>query len=175
MGAIMTRRIGILMVVCVALVPACLAQNDGFGGLAAGFYGSGGTSGGGGVYLGLYDAGGYHKAGGGFILELGATGPTRKMPVDGLFSVNFQSGWGLRRYPDKRTMKPGFISLTGGYSHYFNNGNGVDYGGGFIWPLKKSGDYYHALRLEYRETFVPGWGRQPGFRIAWEKGYDGPT
>ena len=175
MGANMFKHIGILVVLAVAFVPAGRAQDDDFGGLAGGFYGSGGQMGGGGVYLGMYDGGGFHKAGGGLIFELGAAGPTPKAKLDGLFTINFQSGWGLRPNPGRTSIKPGFVSFTGGYSKYFITGNGVDYGAGFIWPLKRLGpDNASGLRLEYRETFVPGWGRQPGFRIAWESVYDGP-
>ncbi len=172
----MVKRVGILLALSMAFVHACMAQDDDFGGLVGGVYGSGGTMGGGGAYLGIYDAGGFHKAGGGLILELGAAGPTPKAQLDGLFTVNFQSGWGEGRNPARMSLTPGFLCLAGGYSRYFITGNGIDYGAGFLWPLKRLGEYnFSALRMEYRETFVPGWGRQPGFRIAWEKGYDGPS
>jgi len=165
----MVKRIWILTALSLVFLPACRAQ--GYGGAVAGYYGSAGTVGGGGVFVGIYGSERFPKFGNGILLEFGVTGPTRKTPVDGLFSANLQTAWNLRRNPETRSPKPGFLYLTGGYSGFFNNGNGVNYGSGFIWRLNRGkNSEFSALRLEYRETFAAGWGRQPGFRIAWESG-----
>lgn len=167
----MKSRIWILLA-CFLICMPCLAQNDtDAGGLAGGLYGTGGAIGGGGAFLGIYDTGSFRKfTHPGFFLDLGVVGPTRKTKADGVFSFNYQSTYNLRRDPDSRSSRPALLFLTGGYSGFFNNGNGVNYGGGLIWRHPRPYSDYGALRLEYRETFVPGWGRQPGFRIAYETG-----
>jgi len=169
----MVKRIGILVVLSLAVAPGCLAQNGlDVGGMAVGLYGSGGTTmGGGGFFIGSFDTGSFRKiTHPGLFFDFGVVGPTPKKQADEVFSLNYQSTYNLRRDPSGRSWKPGLLFLTGGYSGFFNNGHGVNYGGGLMWRFPRPSSDYKALRVEYRETFVPGWGRQPGFRLAFEAG-----
>lgn len=166
----MRKHIWIVLATFLVNATLCWPQSEpDTGGLATGVYGSGGTKdGGGGVYIGIYDAGPFHRViNPGFFIDLGMVGPTRKSPADGVFSFNCQSSYLLHKGAD-RLFKPGVFFLTGGYSGFFNNGNGANYGGGFIWRFVHPHHENSGVRLEYREAFVPGWGQQPWFRISFE-------
>ncbi len=164
----MNRRFMLMIAVLMAAVPWCFAQNEpDTGGLAAGIYGSGDNAGGGGAYLGIYDAASFRRiVNPGLFVDVGMLGTTRTTSLDGVFSVNYQSSYLLHRGAD-RLRKPGVLFVTAGYSRFFNNGNGVNYGTGLLWrfPTRRS---FAAIRLEYREIYVPGWGRQPGIRVGCE-------
>ena len=127
-----------------------------------------------GAYLGIYDVGRFHTIwNNGFLLDLSVFGPTHRSNADGVLSFNSQSTYLLHRAPD-RLLKPGLLFLTVGYSKFFINGSGVNYGSGVMGHLPRANSDFNAIRLEYRETFVPGWGRQPGFLMAWEGGTNTP-
>jgi hypothetical protein len=171
-------RIGSLLSgLMLVMIPSSLAQTNGDdGAVAGGFYGSGGRSGAAGAYLGIYDTKDFEKLTSlkklmspGLFLELGMIGPVRKSPVDGLFAFNFQSTYNLRRGGNWRGRDKKFLFLNGGYSRFFVNGNGVDYGGGILWRHDQKGDSFgkfNEFRVEYRELYLPAWGRQPGFRVS---------
>jgi hypothetical protein len=173
------RRIDwILLVLLLATALPCLAQtNSDDGAFVGGFYGSGGTSGAAGAFIGLYDTKDLEKPTSfksllspGMFLELGAIGPVRKSDADGLFAVNFQSTYNLRKGGSWHGRDKKFLFLNGGYSRFFANGNGVDYGGGVLWRHDKRENGFNEFRFEYREFYLAGWGRQPGFRISFENG-----
>jgi len=156
--------------ICLARSEAQVVDDD-IGGLVGGFYGSGGMEGSGGVFLSVYDTGSFRKlTNPGISFELGLTGPTPKTPVDGLFSFDYQSNYDLRRSLGQKSKWPALFFLSGGYSRFFATGNAVNYGGGFTWRFPRANSEFSGVRLEYRESFMPGWGRQPGIRISYETG-----
>ncbi len=173
----MLRSGWIFCALMLGMIPSSLAQTESDGAAGGGFYGSGGRSGAAGAYLGIYDTKDFEKPTSfkklmspGLFLELGLIGPVRKNLVDGLFALNFQSTYNLRRGGNWRGRDKKFLFLNGGYSRFFVNGNGVDYGGGILWRHDKRETDFNEFRFEYREFYLPGWGRQPGFRISFEKG-----
>jgi hypothetical protein len=173
MEAPMAKPAWILLILFSICVTCCKAQvvDDDLGGLVGGFYGSGGIAGSGGVFLGIYDTGSFRKlTHPGISVELGLTGPTPKAPLDGLFSLDYQSTYNLRRPLDLKSKWPMLLFLSGGYSRFFATGNAVNYGGGFIWRFPRANSEFSGVRFEYREAYMPGWGRQPGIRISYETG-----
>jgi hypothetical protein len=166
----------VLLCLLAIVTSFCNAQsNADAGGLDGGFYGSGGKTGSCGGFISLYDTGGVRHFGGpGVQLELGLAGPTPATTVDGQFTINWLQSINTDREPMNDNRRHAFLYLTGGYSRYFVTGNAVDYGAGVNWRLKsrtKIGEW-KAIRLEYRENYVFGWGRQPGIRISYETGGD---
>lgn len=172
----MIKHGGMLLTLLMACLGCAVAQREfDYGGVGGGFYAAGGKIGGGGGYLGLYQTGRLSRIlNSGLLLDLGVMGRTRKYVTDGVFSVNYVTTYNLRRDPDTpeaRGGKPGFLFLTGGYTRFSNSGDdGLNYGGGFMWRFKEHDSDYKAIRLEYRETYIPGWGRLPGVRLSFEKG-----
>jgi hypothetical protein len=177
MGGEMLRIGWILIGLMLVMVPSSFAQTDSdAGAFSGGFYGSGGRSGAAGAYLGIYDTKDFEKPTSfkklmspGFFLELGMIGPIRKSPIDGVFAFNAQSTYNLRRGGKWRGEGKTFLFLNGGYSRFFVNGNGADYGGGILCRHDRQGDSrgkFNEFRIEYREFYLPGWGRQPGFRLS---------
>ncbi len=174
----MVKSVWIAIVLFLLSSICCLAQSndEDAGGFVAGEYGAGGRTGSGGVYLGLYDTGGLqrlasprHFLAPGFFLELGLAGATPKTPVDGLFSFNFQSTYNLHQDPTRSRRTPAFLFFNGGYSRFFVTGNAVNYGGGVMWRFTQRNDEFRGLRIEYRESYMPGWGRQPTVRLSFER------
>jgi len=170
----MITRAGIVLAACWMCGVCCGAQvNSNYGGISGGFYGAAGKVGGGGGFLGVYKTGRFRQVlNSGAFAEFGILGPGRDGTLDRVFSINYQTTYNLRHDPDEKSPNPGLFYLSGGYSKFFTSGNGLNYGAGLIWRSKGEYSDYSAWRLEYRETFVPGWGRQPGFRIAYELGSD---
>jgi len=168
-------RRAFLVVIAVAILcsPGWSQNEQDVGGLVVGGFGSGGTIGSGGVFLGVYDTGSFHKiTRPGIFAELGVAGPTPKSPVDGVFSFDYQSTYNLRQDLDRASRRPALLFLSGGYSRFFATGNGVNYGGGLLWRFPREHSEFSAIRVEYRESYVPGWGRQPGVRIGFESGLE---
>jgi hypothetical protein len=167
----MIRRFGIVLGIFLVSATFCRAQNevnnDAF---ATGVYGGGGKLNGGGVFLSTYRIGPFRRIlNPGVSFELGLLGPTPKTEADGVFSFNYRTTYLLHKGSD-RLYKPGLFYLTGGYSGLFTNGHGVNYGGGLTWRLARPKSQYSTISLEYREVYLPGWGRQPGFRLAFGVG-----
>ena len=176
----MLRSVWIVYGLTLAMIPSSLAQAYGDdGAVVGGFYASGARSvGGGGAFLGIYDTKDFERPTSfkrlmspGLFLELGAIGPVRKSPADGLFAFNAQSTYNLRRGGNWHGKDKKFLFLNGGYTRFFTSGNGVDYGCGILWRHDKQENDFKEVRFEYREFYLPGWGRQPGFRISFETGY----
>ena len=164
----------LVSIVCALLLVGatfCRAQNESYAeGFSTGVYGTGGALRGGGGYLSLYSAGSFRRVlNPGMSFDLGLVGPTPKSQADGVFSFNYQTSYLLHPGRD-RVYKPGLLYLTGGYSGFFTNGNGVNYGGGLAWRLPRSESQFSIVSLEYREYYIPGWGRQPGVRLAFGVG-----
>ncbi|MGD0735631.1 MAG: hypothetical protein ABR976_10810 [Terracidiphilus sp.] len=177
----MVKSVWIAFALFLVFSTCCMAQSndEDAGGLVAGEYGAGGRTGSGGVFLGLYDTGGLqrlasprHFLAPGFFLELGLAGPTPKTPVDGLFSFNFQSTYNLHHDPTRSRRTPALLFFDVGYSRFFVTGNVADYGGGVMWHFAQRNGDFKGLRVEYREFYVAGWGRQPTVRISFENGGD---
>jgi len=149
---------------------ACTAQNESQSALTRGFYGGGGRTGSSGVYVTGEGAGFFPQFGTGLLLELGAIGPTPRRQLDGLLSINAQPMFFATKRGMSSSQRKTFVFLNGGYSRFFANGNGVNYGGGLIWRYRHTESGFSGLRFEYREYYLGGWGRQPEVRIAWERG-----
>ena len=165
-------RAVILFAILLIFVKACCAQNENEGSFTRGIFGGGGKTGSSGAYLVGEGAGVFPRFGTGLEIELGAIGPMPHQQLDGLLSINAQPTFfatkkGIRS--DRRNL---FVFLNGGYSRFFVNGNGVNYGGGLIWRYAHTNSEFSGLRLEYREYYLGGWGRQPEVRISWERGWD---
>jgi hypothetical protein len=170
------KRFALFLAFLSFAISFCNAQpNADAGGAAAGFYGSAGKTGSGGGFISLYSTGGIRSFGSpGIQLELGLAGPTPATAVDGQFAINWLQSINTDRNPIDDKRRHAFFYLIGGYSRYFVTGNAADYGAGVNWRLKsktKIGEW-KAIRLEYRENYVFGWGRQPGIRISYETGSD---
>jgi hypothetical protein len=167
----MIKRLGWLLALVMMCGVCCQSQNaEDAEKVTAGVYGSGGKVNGGGMSLSFYNAGPFWRVlNPGANFELGLFGPTPKTRADGVFSIDYQSTYQLHRGAD-RLYKPGLLYLSCGYSGFFTNGNGVNYGGGVTWRLPRPKAQYSTVSLEYREYYVPGWGRQPGFRLSYGVG-----
>lgn len=169
----MSRAIPFLLAILLIGVRTCCAQNESNSARTGGFFGGGGKTGSSGTYLTGEGAGFFPQFGTGLLVEIGAIGPTPHRQLEGLLSINAQPTF----FATKNGTRPGqrnrLFFLDGGYSRFFVNGNGVNYGGGLIWRYKQTKDGFSALRFEYKEYYLSGWGRQPEVRISWEHGlYD---
>ena len=160
----------VLLLVCSG---ALNAQNESQSALTGGFFGGWGKTGSSGAYLTGEGAGFLPQFGTGLSVELGAIGPTPRRPLDGLLSINAQPTFFATKRGNRANHGKLLVFLNGGYSRFFANGNGLDYGGGLIWRYRRNGAGFSAMRFEYREYYLGGWGRQPEVRISWERGvYD---
>lgn len=166
----------LLLTLIVVTLPVCRAQMESdAGGAVGGFYGTVGKTGSAGGFIALYSTGSIRHFGApGIQLEMGLAGLTPITPVDGQFAINWLQTINTDKTPTNGNRRHAFLFLAGGYSRYFVTGNAVDYGAGVNLRLKSKTRYseWKAIRLEYREDYVFGWGRQPGLRISYETGSD---
>lgn len=145
-------------------------EGDG-GGFVLGAYGGGGKVGEGGLYTGMFLPGTLrNQYGFGVIGELGVAAKTPAHTADGVFALNYQQIFVTDRHPSNLAKHHAFVFLNGGYTRFFLTGNAADYGGGVVWRLPGTAAMFKQARLEYREFYIAGYGRQPEVRVSWELG-----
>ena len=168
----MHRVFPVLLVTLLFLARTCGAQSESESAFTRGVFGGGGKTGSSGAYLIGEGAGVFPRFGTGLEVELGVIGPMPHQQLDGLLSINAQPTFFATKKGIRSNRRNLFVFLNGGYSRFFVNGNGVNYGGGLIWRYAHTNSEFSGLRLEYREYYLGGWGRQPEVRISWERGWD---
>ena len=146
------------------------SQDYDAGGFSTGLYGAGWKGAGSvGVYIGIFDTSRFPKLWpGGVFLELGATGPIASRPMDGTFSINYQSTFFPKSNRHREAQKFILPFVTAGYTRYFVTGNAVDYGAGVNWRIKGGSEHSTGMRIEYREAYIAGIGRRPEFRLSYD-------
>jgi hypothetical protein len=111
--------------------------------------------------------------GGGGFAEFAALTPSRKNSTDGLFSVDYQETWKIRK-PPTVPHRAIFPFATFGYTRLLGTSNGVNYGGGVIVHYTKRTELMPALRIEYRVYDLPGQGHNQTIRISWQGEFNTP-
>lgn len=147
------------------------SRNDQVWGVGSGLYGSGySRTGSGGGYLTLFSSAPLGKLPVGVTLDAGflqMAQASKKDKRDLVISANYLAMFTLPHRAGGR-LRPLFPFVTAGYSGFLPEGNGVNYGGGFLWRYKGP-EEQDGIRLEYREYYLPGNpGRIPTLRVSHE-------
>jgi hypothetical protein len=163
----MIKRALLLVAIAGLCSPAWSQAGRDDGVIGWGAYGGAGKVVGGGGFVGWYKTGPLRRVlNSGAFADVGILGT--KHSLEGVLSVNYQTTYTLHRDQERPGRAPEFFYLTGGYSRFVQTGNAANYGIGFLIRSPGHDSAYNAVRIEYREHWIPGWGRQPAIRLAYE-------
>jgi hypothetical protein len=115
----------------------------------------------------------HRRFGGGGFVEYAVLNPSKTSSANDFFSADYQETLKIRK-PPAVPHRAIFPFATVGYTHLIGSSNGVNFGGGLIAHYTKKTELVPALRIEYRDYYLPEQGHNQTIRLAWQIDFNTP-